>query len=151
MRIRHWQPRHALSALPVRVDHPAQEAGLAPRLIDLVHKNIQRRAGLRAHFDHLQGEIAIKATDTQVAVTLEFLGGKLLVHDGVPKRPDLVIWGPQSALLQSRAFLCGRVRVKGRALLLKPMLLPRLFQLMSAVEPAGLEEPSEQLVTLGEE
>ncbi len=116
-----------------------------------MHKNIQRQAGLRGHFDRLQGEVAIKATDTQAEVTLEFLGGKLLVHDGIPKRPDLMIWGPQTALLQSRAFLRGRVRIKGRALLLKPLLLPRLLQLMSAVEPAGVEEASEQLVTLREE
>lgn len=95
----------------------------------------------------------MQATDTQLSVTMEFLDGKLLVHDGIRNHPDLVISGRQSALLQFpggsslfrlsgagrpsgkgmlRGIFTGKFRVRGRALLFKPLMLPRLATLLCA-------------------
>lgn len=113
-----------------------------------MRKSVERQPGLRTHFDRMRGEVAIKAVDAEVAVTMEFLGGKLLVHDGIQKGADLVISGRKSALLESRAFLSRRIRIRGRALLFKPLLLPRFLQLISTVEQEGEEGYSEQPATL---
>jgi hypothetical protein len=152
VRLKYWQPRRGLSALPIRLDPAAQEAGFAPRLTDLIRRNVEQHPERRTGFDRLRGSVAIRATDSEVAATLEFLDGKLLVHDGVQTRPDLVISSDRRTLLElpctklcfcfpdathpsGRAVLrkmcSGKIRVRGRALLLKPLLFPRLIKLLS--------------------
>lgn len=157
MRLRYWQPRRELSPLPIRLDPAAQNAGLAPRLINLIQGNVARHPERRNTFDRMRGTVAIRAIDANVAATLEFLDGKLLVHDGSGPTADLVISGDRRALLElpntglrfglpditdplGRSviwrMLCRSIRVGGRALLVKPMLLPRLMRLLSAADSA---------------
>lgn len=152
MRLKYWQPRRELTALPIRLDPAAQEAGLAPMLTGLIQQNIEQHPERRTCFDRLHGRIAIESTDADVVATLEFLDGKLLVHDGRDARPDLVISADSLTLLEmtsaklflglpdpthasGRALLrkvfSGALKARGRGLVLKPLMVMRLTKLLN--------------------
>jgi hypothetical protein len=142
--------------LSIRIDPAAQEAGFAPLLADLMQQNVEQHPARRADFDRLRGTIAIEAADIEVALTMEFLGGALVVHDGIQGRPDVVISTDSFTVLElsnaklrfglpdpsdssGRAVLrkmrTGELKVSGPGLVLKPLLLGRFGRLLS-VAPA---------------
>jgi SCP-2 sterol transfer family len=77
----------------------AENNGFATMLSDLVRQNLEAKPHKTRDFDALSGTIAIVAEDAEVALTLEFSKGKLLVHDGIFKVPDVTIRGPSDAIM----------------------------------------------------
>jgi hypothetical protein len=130
----------------------AEHNGLASMVAGLIQQNLQDRPEKRADFARLRGRISIVAEDAGVAMTLEFAGNMLTVHDGIVGIPDVTVRAQSDDIVQmsllelTRRFALpdlrgaatreivkksrsGRVRVFG-ALLHLPMLL-RLTRLMS--------------------
>jgi hypothetical protein len=152
LRLKYWQPRRELTTLPIRLDPAAQQTGLGPMLADLIQQNVEQHPERRSGFDRLRGRVAIASIDAEAAVTMEFLGGKLLVHAGVEHGPDLVISADSITLLELtsarlcfglpdathrsgravlRKMLSGKLKIRGRGLVLKPLLLVRLNKLLN--------------------
>jgi hypothetical protein len=77
----------------------AEENGLAMMLADLVRQNLEAKPHKQGDFDALRGSVAIVADDADVALTMRFEGGKLVIHDGIVGIPDVTIRGPSEAVL----------------------------------------------------
>jgi hypothetical protein len=130
----------------------AEQNGLASMVAGLILQNLLDRPEKRADFARLRGRIGIVAEDAGVAMTLEFAGNMLIVHDGIAGIPDVTVRAQSDDIVQmsllelTRRFALpnlrgtaareivkksrsGQVRVFG-ALLHVPMLL-RLTRLMS--------------------
>jgi hypothetical protein len=71
----------------------ASENGLATMLAGLVQQNLEARPEKTADFRKLRINVGIVAEDAGVALTLEFTGDKLIVHDGLYGMPDATIRG----------------------------------------------------------
>jgi SCP-2 sterol transfer family len=141
-----------VAALPITLDPAVQEAGLGPMLTDLMQQNVAQHPDRRADFDRLRGSVAIKATDAEVALTMDFRPEGLSVRDGIQGRPDLRISTASLSLLELtdarlrlglpdpchpsgrkvlRKLVSGDLRLWGRGLVLKPLLLTRLTRLLN--------------------
>jgi len=77
----------------------ADENGLATMLSNLVRQNLEAHPAKRSDFDELRGIVAVVADDADVAVTLEFSGGSLVLYDGIRGIPDITIRGPSDAII----------------------------------------------------
>jgi hypothetical protein len=146
-------PRAAAPPSPVVVvlAPGAADNGLATMLASLVRQNLEDKPHKQADFARLDGRVAIVAEDADVALTLEFRRGKLVVHDGIVGIPDVTVRAPSDDVMNLslielgraglpdvrgesfrkmwRAMREGRVRVYG-ALAHAPMML-RLARVMS--------------------
>lgn len=130
----------------------AQDNGLAQMVAGLILQNLQEHPSKREDFARLRGRIAIVAEDAEVAMTLDFTGNMLTVHNGIAGIPDVTVRAGSDDIVQmslleliprlglpnllaqnARAIVQktqnGQVRVYG-ALLHMPMLL-RLTRLLS--------------------
>lgn len=130
----------------------AEDNGLASMVAGLILQNLQDRPDKRGDFARLHGNISIVAEDAGVAMTLEFAGDHLTVHDGIVGIPSITVRAKSDDIVQmsllelTRRFALpnprgataraiadksrrGEVRVFG-ALLHLPMLL-RLTRLLS--------------------
>jgi SCP-2 sterol transfer family len=139
-------------AARVEVTQAAENNGLASMVSGLILQNLQEHPNKRADFARLHGRVAIVAEDAGVALTLEFTGNMLTVHDGILGVPDVTVRARgddivQMSLLEltprfglpdprgtatreiARKSWVGHVRVYG-ALLHIPLLL-RLSRLLS--------------------
>jgi hypothetical protein len=71
----------------------ADENGLAMMLATLMAQNLEDHPERLGVFGRLRGRVAILAEDADVALTLEFQRGRVVVHDGVVGIPDLTLRG----------------------------------------------------------
>lgn len=69
----------------------ASENGLVLMLADLLRQNLDDKPHKLVDFNKLNGCVAIVAEDAGVALTLEFQGGKLVLHDGILGVPDITV------------------------------------------------------------
>jgi hypothetical protein len=136
----------------IEVEASAEHNGLAQMVADLILQNLLEHPSKREAFARLRGRVAIVAEDADVAMTLEFAGNMLTVHDGIVGIPDLTVRAQGEDIIQmslleltprlglpklfsssGRAIMhktqTGQVRVYG-ALLHIPLLL-RLTRLLS--------------------
>jgi hypothetical protein len=141
-----------VTLLSVELDPSAQDSGLGPLLADLMAQNLQRHPERRDLLARLRGDVAIRSTDAEVAVTLRFGDGRVRVLGGVNGRPDLTLATDSLSLLEltnaklrlglpdpatasGRAVLAkllsGTLKLGGRGLLLRPQLLPGLTKLLN--------------------
>jgi hypothetical protein len=87
----------------------AEDNGLATMLADLVRQNLEAKPHKGTDFDALQGSVAIVADDAEVALTMRFEGGRLVIHDGIVGIPDVTIRGSSDTILAlSNMPLLGR-------------------------------------------
>lgn len=142
----------AVTPPSIQLDAAAQEAGLGPILADLIRQNLEQHPERRTAFDRLRGTVAIDSTDADVAVTLDFLGGGLMVRGGGQGSRDLTISADSLTLLEltnanlrlglpdpahssGRAVLgklfSRRLKITGRGLVLRPLLLLRITKLLN--------------------
>jgi len=77
----------------------AEDNGLASMLADLVRQNLEAKPHKIADFDALQGTVSIVADDAEVALTLRFGRGRLVIHDGIVGIPDVTIRGTSDTIL----------------------------------------------------
>ncbi|MBX3231729.1 MAG: hypothetical protein KIT84_23115 [Labilithrix sp.] len=83
----------------VRLAPGAEENAFATMLADLVRQNLDSKPHKRADFDALAGTVALVADDADVALTLEFHRGALVIHDGIKGRPDVAVRGTADAIM----------------------------------------------------
>ncbi|MEM6961710.1 MAG: hypothetical protein AAF355_00355 [Myxococcota bacterium] len=67
------------------------ENGLVSMLAELIGQNLADDPARRAVFARLLGRVAIVAEDLDLAVTLQFKLGRLVVHHGICGIPDITI------------------------------------------------------------
>ncbi|HPQ72044.1 MAG TPA: hypothetical protein PKW95_23175 [bacterium] len=149
--------------LNVRLDPGAQDVGFASMLTDLMVQNVEQNPARRAIFNAMRGSIALEVMDAEVALTLDFLGGELVVYDGVKNGADVVVSADSSTVLDLsnvklllgmpdvfdasgravvKKLLSGEVKLRGRGLLNKPGLLPGFNKLLSVrVVPVAKAAP----------
>lgn len=66
----------------------------------LIEANVTARPEKRADFDRLRARVGIAAEDAGEAVTLDFEGGSLTVHNGLQPGRDLTIAADSETVLQ---------------------------------------------------
>lgn len=95
-----------MSPHAIRLAPGAEENGLAVMLSDLVRQNLEAKPQKRADFERLARpaggrarSICIVAEDAEVALTLKFEGGDLVIHDGIVGIPDVTIRGGSDTIL----------------------------------------------------
>src|SRR4029079_12021958 len=81
----------------------AENNAFATMLCDLVKQNLESKPHKKKDFDKLaRGRgvtIALVADDADVALTLEFKGGRLVLHDGIKGVPDVAVRGSADAIM----------------------------------------------------
>jgi hypothetical protein len=129
----------AADPFPVRLAEGTR-SGLAHIVCQYLEQDLAEFEGKRRRAARLRGRVAMTASDHDAAVTLEFRGDEIVIHDGAAAAVDASITGPHGALvklLQGEAHpllehLRGRLRVHAR---LRSLLLPlRLHKLMKLEE-----------------
>jgi hypothetical protein len=77
----------------------AENNAFATMLADLVRQNLESKPHKKKDFDELSGTVALVADDADVALTLEFKRGSLVLHDGIKNVPDVTVRGTSDAIM----------------------------------------------------
>lgn len=77
----------------------AEENAFATMLADLVRQNLESKPHKKKDFEALDGTVALVADDADVALTLEFRRGRLVLHDGIKGVPDVAVRGSSEAIM----------------------------------------------------
>lgn len=77
----------------------AEDNGLACMLGDLLRQNLDAKPHKKADFRALAGSFCIVADDAEVALTLRFDHGHLVIHDGIVGIPDVTIRGGSDTIM----------------------------------------------------
>ena len=81
----------------------AEHNAFATMLADLVRQNLESKPHKKKDFAALArgkgATIALVADDAEVALTLEFKGGALVVHDGIRGVPDVTVRGSADSIM----------------------------------------------------
>lgn len=64
---------------------------MAEMLAGVLRANIENNRTKAAIFKALRTVVGLHIEDIDLAITLEFLGGRLLLHEGIVKRPRITI------------------------------------------------------------
>ncbi|HJL16398.1 MAG TPA: hypothetical protein RMH99_12120 [Sandaracinaceae bacterium LLY-WYZ-13_1] len=71
----------------------AGDNGLAVMMATMMSQNLEDHPERLPTFGRLVGRVAIVAEDADVALTMELLGGRAVVHDGIVGIPDVTVRG----------------------------------------------------------
>jgi len=81
----------------------AEHNAFATMLADLVRQNLESKPHKKKDFAALArgngATIALVADDAEVALTLEFRDGNLVLHDGIKGVPDVAVRGSADAIM----------------------------------------------------
>jgi hypothetical protein len=77
----------------------AENNAFATMLADLVQQNLESKPHKKRDFERLDGTVALVADDADVALTLEFRRGTLVLHDGIKNVPDVTVRGTSDAIM----------------------------------------------------
>jgi hypothetical protein len=81
----------------------AENNAFATMLCDLVRLNLESKPHKGKDFHALARgrgvSIALVADDAEVALTLEFAGGRLVLHDGIKGVPDVAVRGSADSIM----------------------------------------------------
>jgi hypothetical protein len=81
----------------------AENNAFATMLADLVRQNLESKPHKAKDFAVLargRGHtVALVADDAEVALTLEFVGGRLILHDGIKGVPDVAVRGSADSIM----------------------------------------------------
>ncbi|MBX3189385.1 MAG: hypothetical protein KF819_20345 [Labilithrix sp.] len=81
----------------------AENNAFASMLADLVRQNLESKPHKKRDFARLaRGRgvtVALVADDADVALTLEFRAGRLVLHDGIKGVPDVAVRGSADAIM----------------------------------------------------
>jgi hypothetical protein len=86
----------------------ASDNGLAIMMATMMSQNLEDHPDRKDTFDRLVGRIAIVAEDADVALTMELLGGRVIVHDGIVGIPDVTIRGSAELIADLSRMETGR-------------------------------------------
>jgi hypothetical protein len=82
-------------------------SAFAQMLGGLIQANVSARPEKRRDFDALNARVAIFVTDIGEGVTLEFGGGRLLVHNGLGASRDVTIRADAATVMQLSSVRIG--------------------------------------------
>lgn len=88
----------------------AEESAFAQMLGGLIEANVERDPRTRRDFDRLTARIGVHATDIGELVTLDFQGGRLVVHDTLEDRRDVTLHASSDALMSMTGVGVGPLR-----------------------------------------
>ncbi|MEO8875735.1 MAG: SCP2 sterol-binding domain-containing protein [Polyangiaceae bacterium] len=77
----------------------ADANGLAVMMSELIPQNLEAKPHKKRDFAAISGSVSIVAEDAEVALTLRFKHGELVIYDGIFGIPDVTIRGPSDAIL----------------------------------------------------
>lgn len=77
----------------------ADQNGFAQMLADLLRQNLEGKPHKRKALDAMDGAVALVADDADVALTMVFGGGKVVLHDGIKGVPDIAVRGSSEILM----------------------------------------------------
>jgi hypothetical protein len=83
----------------------------AQMLGGLIEANVESRPEKRSDFESLRASVGVFVTDIEEGVTLEFLGGRLLVHNGLQSGRDLTIRADADTVMQLSNVKVGFARM----------------------------------------
>lgn len=83
----------------------------AQMLGGLIEANVEGRPEKRADFDSLRARVGVFVTDIEEGVTLEFLGGRLVVHNGLQPGRQLTIRADADTVMQLSNLGIGFARM----------------------------------------
>ncbi len=130
----------------------AEAAPFTGVMADLLRGNLEEKPQRIKDFNALRCNVGINATDAESQVTLEFKGGRMVVHNGL-KDPDLLITAEVDTLLgitnlkikfglpwyfdevgldTIKKLLKGDLKIKG--MIFHPFALTRLTKVMSVAD-----------------
>lgn len=139
-----------MSSPEIVLHENAEENGLATMIAELMRENFAASPYKTTVFSIMKGIVTLEATDAEVRTTLIFDRGRCVVHDGVPRMPDLWVVAESETILElslirivaglpfyfdetglavGRKLLEGQVRIDGAAL--HPILLTQLTIVLS--------------------
>ena len=92
-----------MTALSISLAPGAENNAFASMLADLVRQNLESKPHKKKDFEALArgsgATIALVADDAEVALTLEFAAGRLVLHDGIKGVPDVAIRGSADSIM----------------------------------------------------
>jgi hypothetical protein len=92
-----------MGALSITLAPGAESNAFAAMLCDLVKQNLESKPHKAKDFHALArgrgATIALVADDAEVALTLEFRDGKLVLHDGIKGVPDVAVRGSADSIM----------------------------------------------------
>lgn len=86
-------------SLDISLAPGAEENAFATMLADLVRQNLESKPHKQTEFRALSGTVALIADDADVALTLAFDRGRLVLHDGIKGVPDVAVRGTADAIM----------------------------------------------------
>ena len=89
-----------MSPPDISLHKDAEESGLATMIADLMRDNLEASAYKTKVFNMMKGVVTVEATDAEVRATLVFDRGRCVVHDGVPRMPDLWVVTDSETVLE---------------------------------------------------
>ncbi len=92
-------PNQRMSQSPIELAPDAEDNGLALMMSTLIQQYVEDSAEKRAVLEQTQGRVALISEDGDVATTLHFADGKLVVYGGLYGIPDLTIRGQSDDLV----------------------------------------------------
>lgn len=92
-----------------RVEYPDGEdaSPFAQMLGQLIKANVESRQERRRDFERLEARVGIKVRDIGESVTLDFGGGRLLVHNGLKPRRAITITADSDTVMQLSLLRIG--------------------------------------------
>lgn len=92
-----------------RVEYPDGEdaSPFAQMLGQLIKANVENSQERRRDFERLEARVGIKVRDIGESVTLDFGGGRLLVHNGLKPRRAITITADSDTVMQLSLLRIG--------------------------------------------
>lgn len=92
-----------MSPVSISLAPGAENNAFATMLADLVRQNLESKPHKKKDFAALAkgrgATIALVADDAEVALTLEFAKGRLVLHDGIKGVPDVAVRGSADSIM----------------------------------------------------
>jgi hypothetical protein len=73
----------------------------------LIKANVEGRPAKRRDFDHLETRVGIRVRDIGESVTLDFGGGRLLVHNGLKPKRAITITADSETVMELSLLRIG--------------------------------------------
>jgi hypothetical protein len=89
-----------LSGKAVEYAEGDEASAFAQMLGGLIEANLASRPEKRRDFDDIKGKVGFEVTDIDESVTLDFQGGRLLVHNGLAEGRDVTISADADTVMQ---------------------------------------------------
>jgi hypothetical protein len=96
---------------PVEYAQGEEASPFAQMLGGLIEANVEGRPEKRGDFESLKARVGVFVTDIEEAVTLEFQGGRLVVHNGLQPGRDLTIRADAETVMQLSNVNIGFARM----------------------------------------